>query len=53
MEITSDYRLRIGMDTTMFNEYFPGTVLNSSLWTAPAATSIVTVTNGLLNMNAA
>ena len=52
-EVTGNYRLRVGGDTTMFNEYFPGTVLNSSLWTAPVATSTVTVTNGLLNLNAA
>jgi hypothetical protein len=52
-EVTSDFRLRTGMDTTMWNEYFPGTVLNSSLWTAPVTTSTVTVTNGLLNLNAA
>lgn len=52
-EVTGNYRLRVGMDTTMFNEYFPGTVLNSSLWTAPVTTSTVTVTNGLLNLNSA
>lgn len=52
-EVTADYRLRVGLDSTMFNEYFPGTVLNSSLWTAPVTTATVTVTNGLLNLNAA
>lgn len=52
-EVTADYRLRTGQDTTMWNEYFPGTVLNSSLWAAPATTSTVTVSNGLLNLNAA
>lgn len=52
-EVTSDFRLRVGTDCTMFNEYFPGTTLNSSLWTAPATTSTITVTNGLLNLNAA
>jgi hypothetical protein len=52
-EVTGNYRLRVGSDTTMFNEYFPGTVLNSSLWTAPVTTATVTVTNGLLNLNAA
>jgi hypothetical protein len=51
-EVTTDFRLRVGTDTTMWNEYFPGTVLNSSLWTAPVTTSTVTVTNGLLNLNA-
>ena len=52
-EVTGNYRTRVGMDTTMFNEYFPGTVLNSSLWTSPVTTSTVTVTNGFLNLNAA
>jgi hypothetical protein len=52
-EVTGNYRLRVASDTTMFNEYFPGTVLNSSLWTAPVTTATVTVTNGLLNLNAA
>lgn len=51
-EVTSDFRIRTGQDTTMFNEYFPWTVLNSSLWTAPVTTSTVTVTNWLLNLNA-
>lgn len=52
-EVTADYRLRTGGDVTMFNEYFPWTVLNSSLWTAPVTTSTITVTNGLCNLNAA
>jgi hypothetical protein len=52
-EVTGNYRLRVGVDTTMWNEYFPGTILNSSIWTAPATTSTITVTNGLLNLNAA
>ena len=52
-EVTSDFRTRVGVDTTAFNEYFPWTVLNSSLWTAPTTTSTVNVTNGLCNLNAA
>ena len=52
-EVTGNYRTRVGMDTTMWNEYFPGTVLNAFLWTAPVTTSTITVTNGLLNLNAA
>lgn len=52
-EVTGNYRMRVGMDTTMWNEYFPGTVLNSSIWTAPVTTATVTVTNGLCNLNAA
>jgi len=38
-EVTGNFRLRVGMDTTMWNEYFPGTVLNSSIWTAPVTTA--------------
>jgi hypothetical protein len=52
-EVTGNFRLRTGTDTTMFNEYFPGTVLNSFLWTAPVTTSTITVTNGFCNLNAA
>jgi hypothetical protein len=52
-EVTGNYRIRTGVDTTMFNEYFPGTVLNSSLWTAPATTSAIAITNGLLTLNSA
>lgn len=51
-ETTQDYRIRMGMDTLLFSEQFPGAVLNSGLWTAPTATMTVTVTGGYLNLNA-
>lgn len=51
METTWDYRLRVGLDTPMWNEYFPWTALNTSLWASPVTTSTVTVTNGQLNID--
>lgn len=50
-EVTSDFRLRTGVDVTMFNEVFPGTVLNSSIWTAPVTTSVTTVSGNFLVLN--
>lgn len=51
LEVTDDFRTRIGMDTLMFSEYFPGTALNSAVWTAPVTTMAVAVANGLCTLN--
>lgn len=50
-ETSYDYKLRVGMDTFLFDEIFPGTVLNSNLWTAPVTTMAVTVANGFAFLN--
>lgn len=52
LEGSEDYRLRVGTDTPMLHEFFPGTALNSAIWTAPVTTATVTVTGGLLTLNA-
>jgi hypothetical protein len=52
LEVSSDYRLRVGVDNTIFNEGFQGAVLNSTLWTAPVTTMTVTVAGGFANLNA-
>jgi hypothetical protein len=52
-EVSGDYRLRTGIDQMMFNELFPGSVLNSALWTAPVTTATITVASGYANLNAA
>ena len=52
VEVTNDYRLRVGVDQTAFNELFPGAALNSTLWTAPVTTATVTVAGGFANLNA-
>lgn len=52
-EASEDYRLRIGLDTCpLMSEYFPGTALNSAIWTAPVTTMTVTVAAGFLSLNA-
>lgn len=52
-ECSSDYRLRVGTDQTIFNELFPGSAVNSGLWTTPVTTMTLTVTGGFANLNAA
>lgn len=52
LEVSSDYRLRVGLDHSIFNELFPGAVLNSALWTAPVTTMTATVAGGFVNLNA-
>jgi hypothetical protein len=52
-EVTGDYRLRVGVDNMMFNELFPGSALNTGLWTSPVTTMTLTVTGGFANLNAA
>ncbi len=53
MEITTDYRVRTGVDVTMFNEFFPGAALNTSLWTSPVSTSTTTLAGGFATLNSA
>ena len=52
LEVSTDYRLRIGQDALMFSEYFPGAAINSAIWTAPVTTMTVTVASGFANLNA-
>jgi hypothetical protein len=52
LEVSSDYRLRVGVDHSIFNELFPGSALNSALWTAPVTTMTATVAGGFVNLNA-
>lgn len=48
---TETGRLAIGVDQTLFNEYFPGTALNSALWQAPVTTMTVAVAAGFCTLN--
>lgn len=52
LEVSSDYRLRVGVDHSIFNELFPGASLNSAIWTAPVTTMTATVAGGFANLNA-
>lgn len=51
-ETTQDYRIRMGLDTLLFSEQFPGAAINTGLWTSPVTTMTVTVAGGYLNLNA-
>lgn len=50
-ETSYDYKLRVGVDNFIFDETFPGTVLNSSIWTAPVTTMTVALSSGFLFLN--
>lgn len=50
-EITEDYRLRVGVDTPLFSDWFPGTVLNSSVWTSIVSTHATAVAGFYCTLN--
>ena len=53
MDCSRDYRERVGLDNLLFNDWFGGTVINSSKWATPYDTATVTQLNQLiLNSNA-
>ena len=52
LEVSEDYRLRVGADTLIFNEFFTGSAINTSIWTAPVTTATVVVGSGTVNLNA-
>ncbi len=54
LETTEDYRLRVGVDTLLFNEYFAlgaATTPNTSIWTYPNGTATIVVGSGWCTLN--
>ena len=51
LEVSRDYRLRVGTDTILFSDNFSNTTLNSSLWTAPITTMSIVCANGFCTLN--
>lgn len=51
-ECSTDYKQRVALDTFLMNEFFPGTVLNSNIWTSVLTTMTTTVANGFVTLNA-
>lgn len=45
-------RLMTGVDQTAFNDFFPGTAINTGLWSTPVTTMTHTVASGFANLNA-
>lgn len=52
LEVTPDFRLRVANDNIIFNELFPGSAINTTLWSSPTTTMTTTVAGGFLNLNA-
>lgn len=52
VEVSEDYRLRVGTDSMVFNETFPAAALNTAIWQNPNTTMTTTVINGFATLNA-
>ena len=52
LDASMDFRARVGVDTLVFNEIFPGTALDSSRWSSNVTTMTTTVAAGYLTLNA-
>lgn len=52
LEVTPDFRLRVGVDNILFQEHFSGSVLNTSLWGTPNTNSTASQAAGILTLNA-
>jgi hypothetical protein len=50
-DVSDDFRLRVGIDTLLFNEQFPGAALNTTLWSQQATTMLIALSSGLLTLN--
>lgn len=53
VEVSADFRVRTGIDQTVFNELFPGSAVNTGLWSTPVTTQTLTIGGGFANLNAA
>lgn len=52
-ETSSDYRLRVGLDTILFTDTFNATAQNTGVWKHAFTTMTMTQSAGFLNINAA
>lgn len=50
-EATRDSRLRIAIDTVLFDDSFPGAALSSAVWQTTLSTMTVAVASGRLSLN--
>lgn len=51
MEISDDYRLRVGVDQSLFNTAFEGTIVNTAIFQQVLATATVTQASGFMIVN--
>lgn len=52
LDISRDYRTRIGMDSLLFNAKFPGAAIDTGRWSQILSTMTATVAGGFLTLNA-
>lgn len=52
LDITDDFRLRVGEDVIVLQDVFIGAAINTALWFQNATTMTITVASGFLNLNA-
>ncbi len=52
VELSSDFRVRIGQDNMIFKETFVGSLVNTTLWQTPVTTMTAVVGNGFMSLNA-
>lgn len=52
-QTSKDFRLRVGLDSILFNESFNATAQNTGVWKHQSSTMTATQSGGFLNINAA
>jgi len=52
VDVSGDFRVRVGTDNMIFNEIFSGTVINTSKWATPLDTATIVQAGGFLTLNA-
>lgn len=52
IDVSSDYRQRVGTDTALWQDIFQYTTINASAYSVTTSTMTITQANGLLNLNA-
>jgi hypothetical protein len=52
VEVSDDFRVRVGVDSMILNEQFPGAAFNTAIWQTPVTTMTATVATGYANLNA-
>lgn len=53
LEVSDDYRLRVGIDNTIFNESFEGTVIAQDRFSQVVSTHAIAQASGYLSLNSA
>jgi hypothetical protein len=52
VEVSDDFRVRVGVDTMVFNEQFPAATFNTAIWQNSATTMTTAISTGFANLNA-